>query len=703
MTRILTRVKAGKQRTETQEILTRLQRWISEGVDFCTEIHDRCEENNGYIAGSSQWSKGDVEAQLAKGRPSMPMNRVLQSLNAVANREIMNRYTPKVYGRSRGDEGWATVGNEFLRWQRDQAEAEHEESLAFRSMVASGYSVMHKYWDPLEDEGNGRIVDEEVPIWSMLWDSRAAKQNLVDRRWHVCGKYISRAEAEEEYGDVSPKARKMFKSLALDPDMDLMTKSSAGRWPWQSVSSGTWYNRAEDELFVTEVEWRDVKTIYRAAVPVAFDQFEQFVTQPGAELPMPPGEDGQPWSLTQDQYGGMAEEERAQFRSQLFEQTSLELFDDHATLDEFQSRYFEVTGEDFILFAKQKRYRYRYAVVCNNVLLEEGDRPMGFTYEFLTGFPNATREKTIFFGFVDVAKGPQDWRNTFMSLVLTRLASSPKQTLLVEEGALEDADEFFEQLANPRGAATVPDGFIAGNRFMVLQPPSFPPMERELIAIADQAVNEQAGLSGIDTGQQQDLRRVSGTVVQSVKEASNTILALLFDSLRRYRKRGAKLCLKFMYEFYTPEEVARVVGEENAAGVPDPKNWPDIQRMDIKIDEAPTSVTERLEFFDFLTRTGTLEKWIDQDRIPFSLVLEWFPYITESDRAAIRQHEEETNQLKALQEEHDGLMQFLGASTEGQAQLAQFQGGGGQQPADGQSPGQPSAQEQQPQEQPQAQ
>jgi hypothetical protein len=677
--RTFTTLKREQSEDEESALVKKIQRWISEGADNCVSIHDRCEENNSYVAGDAQWAEGDIERQKAKDRPHMPMNKVLPALNSIANREIMQRYVPKAYGRSRSDGGWAEVFDEFMRWQRDMSETEHEESMTFRSCVSSGYACAHKYWDPLEDDGRGLILDEEVPVWWMLWDSRARKQNLVDRRWHICGKFVALAEAEEEYGDVTPRSRSMFDSFGRESVLDLAGTRAGGRWPWLSIATGKWYSTAEEEVFLMEVEWKDISIEFKAAIPVRINELVALISDPEASiqltLPAPQGVQPPVITVTGEQYAGMGASRQRKIRDLLLAETKLEIFKDRGDLREFEDTYLELTGDAFTDWAKYKKYAHKYAVMCGETILEYGDRPMGFTYEFMTGIPKATREGTTFFGFVDVAKGPQDWRNTFMSLALTRLATSPKQTMIIEESAVEDVDEFFDQLSNPRGAAIVPDGFIAGQKHLLLQPPTFPPFERELMSIAEQGVGEQAGLSGIDTGAQQDLRRISGTVVQSVREASNTILALFFDALRRYRRRNGHLTMRFMYEFYSPEQVARIVGEEKAGFVPDKASWPDIERFDIKIDEAPTSPTERMEFFDFLTRTGTLEKWVDQDRIPFDMVLDWLPYVSEPDRMKIKEYQQKKEQFGQL-------TAFLQQSQEGQQLLAQYQqsqqGGGGQ-------------------------
>lgn len=662
MSRSFTTTRRTSARSERQAILEKMDRWIGEGTAHCSDIHDRCEDNLIYLGGE-QWGPGDMERQAAKDRPAMPMNKVLSSLNAIANREVMERFSPRVYPRSREDSGWAEVQDAFLRWQRDQSEAEHEETMAFRTAVATGYSCLHTYWDPLEDEGRGLIVHEEIPIWWMLWDRRARKQNLTDRRWHLCGKYVSRDEAEQEFGSSGPEARKHFERLRLaDTDTNPIPSSGGGgQRGWGAARAGSWYASAEDEIFLVEAEWRDIQVQYRAAVPRLWAEVESLLTDPDFEMPLPDGS-----ALSGEAVAALDSQARDELLEGLLAETQIQVFETFQDLEDFRERYFDLLEREFVDWAKEHRYVYRYAVRTDDVLLDFGERPVGFTYEFLTGLPLQKRDGQDFIGWVDVTRGPQDWRNTFMSLVLTRLAQSPKQTVLIEEGALEDPDEFFDQLANPRGAAIVPDGFVRSNRYVMLNPPTFPPIERELIAIADQAILEQAGLSGLDVGQQTDLRRISNRVVQSAKVASNTILALYFDSLRRSRKRTARLVLRYMTEFFSPGEVLRIVGEEKTQDLTDPSQWPERNRFDIKIDEAATTPTDQIEFWESMTQTGLAERLLSGGYVPFDVMLDWIPNISEHDRRRIREHQQQQDTLNQL-------VAHLSATPEGQAQLAQFQ------------------------------
>src|SRR5688572_7031166 len=153
---------------KAKEILTRVNSYISEGISHCDPKHVRSEENNIY-ATTEQWSKADILKQALKERPAVPWNSVFKIVQAIANREIVERFVPKINARSDGDEGIADVLDEACKWQRQLAMSEHFESSAMRSTVIGGYGWVHKYFDPSKENGDGLIIDEDVPIWEMLW------------------------------------------------------------------------------------------------------------------------------------------------------------------------------------------------------------------------------------------------------------------------------------------------------------------------------------------------------------------------------------------------------------------------------------------------------------------------------------------------------------------------------------------------------
>ena len=163
---------------QEQDIVTRAKACIGEGLDHCEKIHRRWEEANRYTRGE-QWSQGDLERQRRRDKPAVPWNDVFKVTHAISNREMVARLVPKVFGRNKADEGVANILDEMCRWQRDSAGSEHYESMAFRSATMCGYGVAHKFWDPVAQNGDGMIRDEDVPLCEMLWPARARP---ADRR-----------------------------------------------------------------------------------------------------------------------------------------------------------------------------------------------------------------------------------------------------------------------------------------------------------------------------------------------------------------------------------------------------------------------------------------------------------------------------------------------------------------------------------------
>lgn len=653
-----------KKTAEDDEILLKFEARLKEGVDWCVEDHDRSEENSRYERGF-QWSEGDVDRQKNKERPALPLNSLVKILNAVANREIMERIAPRYFGRTEEDHGLAEALESIGRWQRDGAETEHEESMAFRNTVSSGYGIMHKWWNDSALDGLGMVQDESLPVWYMLWDSKARKQNLVDRNWHMCGKYVPYSEAKDMFGDISRSAKRMFAEFddarsGMDINREPYTQPNVagGRWGWADVlAGGKWFMRAEREVFLVEYEWMERKVAYKVARPVRFEELQGFVSGMVPSIDYGQDEQGQPLQMTTEQFGMLEESERENFLLAMLQDSEIVISNDRKEVMEFVDAYEQLTGQPFDAWRKVQKDVYMYAIICNNVILDKGERAMGFTYEFLTGFPFEQRNGMRFFGMTDVAKGPQDMKNVFFSNMLSMYMTSPKQTLLVEQGAVEDQNKFSEEYGKISGVHFVPDGFISGNRFLTLNHPQFPPMLQELVNLTENAVQEIFGLSSIETGQQGDLRRVSGNVVNSAKEASNTILAVLFDGLRRYRKRWALVNIKFIQTQYEPQQIVRVVGSDVAQFLSGMEDWPDINRFDIKIDESPTSLSEQMETVDFLTRTGTLEKWVDTNKVAFEDAIDMMVNLPKSFREKVKRNYSTIQQLNQQIQAKDAEIQ----------------------------------------------
>lgn len=641
---------------------------LSAGADNCEPLHRRAEDNHKYVAGPGQWDAEDRDRQQRRERPALEMNKIISVINAISGQEIVERFRPKVFPRRKEAAAWAQINDEMLRWQRDESESEHEETLAFREMAITGYGVVHKYFNELEGDGEGRVMDEQIPVWEMIWDPAARKSNLVDRRWHMRGKYIPMDEFLSEWGDSEEKeASELVKRLTYDNGMlggrssveatDADSRSPR-RWSWGSIAQHIRaHNPLDDEVFVVEYEWRERVFAWKAAMPRQLEGLPQLMAQLMADV--------QAGAIPPEQAQQMA----AGMRDQILADTALVIYDTYAEFNAARKLYEEIVGEKFVDFAKTPKWKYQYAFLAWDVPLERGERfAPTWTYEFLTGFPYPDREKTTFYSCVDIMAGPQDWRNRFFSLALTMLATSPKGTLFLERSSVRSPDILADQFAKPGGMVFVDDGFFSQKRYEFLQPPRFPEFIQSFIDYAERGITDAIGMNPISLGQGQDLRRISGNVVQSVKQASITILALLFDSLRRFRKRSGRLSLTFLMHFYDEDTYAQVIDGEQVAFLPSKELWDGLP-LDIKVDEEQSSVSEMMETWDFLTRTGSLDSWLANGWVDFDWVLDIMPGISEAKRTAAKARYQQKQMLPQL-------MQFIQQSQGGPEFLMQLQGGG---------------------------
>lgn len=642
-----------------KELFQRLNGYIQEASYFCEPEHIRCEENERYVRGY-QWAEGDALRQKDKERPALALDSLTKVLNAVANREIMDRYVSKVFGISSEDWGVAEAMDTLCTWQRDRAETEHEESMAFRKSCASGYGVMRKWWDEAAMYGHGQIKDEEIPIWTMLWDPRARRQNLTDRRYHIYGKYVPITEIDAEFGN--RKVSKKLKSIASNggrfTDSSMTSTATGTRWGWRDVAGGRWFLSSQKELFVVELEELIKKTVYKVAVPVRMQEWSMFLSDPQGQIDLGvQDENGQPITLTIQQYNESEEDQKRAYATVVLSDTELVIMEKKAELDALDEVYETFTGQE-LRYSHKPKEEIHYAIITKDLVLQKGIRPMGFTFEFMTGCPFEQRDGMRFYGFADMGKGAQDMKNVLFSNLLSLYQSSSKNRIIFEEGLIDNPNQFFSDYAKVGGPMQVPDGFVGqfDQRWKMMEQQQYPPMLKELVELVSGAVESLFGLSSLETGSQGDLRRVSGTTATQAKQASNTIIAIWFDGLKRYRKRFGMLNVKYLQTMYEPKDMARIAGEEVAAGLGGIEAWPDVNRFDIKIDEAPTSISEQMQTADFLTRTGTLDKWVDSNKLAFADAIDLMVTLPKSTREKIKKNSQQMQQYEqTIQQLQDQL------------------------------------------------
>jgi hypothetical protein len=114
-----------------------------------------------------------------------------------------------------------------------------------------------------------------------------------------------------------------------------------------------------------------------------------------------------------------------------------------------------------------------------------------------------------------------------------------------------------------------------------------------------------------------------GVLEAQRKQAAMTILATMFDSLRRFRKNVGRVRLHFIQDFLADGRMIRVVGEDGMQAVPLLKDQT-LGRFEVIIDDSPTSPNQKQETWQFLMQLMPMFKDMMTPEVALSM-LEYSP------------------------------------------------------------------------------
>jgi hypothetical protein len=132
----------------------------------------------------------------------------------------------------------------------------------------------------------------------------------------------------------------------------------------------------------------------------------------------------------------------------------------------------------------------------------------------------------------------------------------------------------------------VKPGAISQNKIMPKSPPVYPTGFAELLAMAINAIRDTSGVNVEMLGMAD--RQQSGVLEYQRKQAGITILASLFDALRRYRKEQGRNLIYLIKHYISDGRLIRIVGKDGAKYLPLTK-VEGAEKYDIVVDEAPSS------------------------------------------------------------------------------------------------------------------
>lgn len=282
-----------------------------------------------------------------------------------------------------------------------------------------------------------------------------------------------------------------------------------------------------------------------------------------------------------------------------------------------------------------------------------------FTIQALTGFRDAN--KNTWFGIVATMKDPQRWANKWLSQIQHILNTSAKNGYFVEEGAFKSPRKAEQELSKPGSLTHTNPGGNEKIREKIA--PQYPQGIDRLLQYAMQSINDVTGINLELIGMAE--RDQPFVLEQSRKEAGVTILAPLFNSLRRYRKIEGRILAYFIRTYLPDGELIRIVGQDGAKYVPLMKDKLAFE-YDIIVDDAPTSPNMKERIYPILNQSIQMALQagipippdvLDYAPLPSSLIQKWKQMIISSkqDPAAdqMKQIKMMLAQLEVAQKQRD--------------------------------------------------
>lgn len=559
--------------SEPDELTAKLKAWFRDDIKHVLEWRKEAREDFAFYAGD-QWSEEDLSALKAKGRPAMTFNRVAPLVNAVVGSEINNRREVQYIPRELGDAKANEILTNASEWFRDLSEAEDEESDAFQDAAICGMGATDTRLD-FEENPDGEPKITRLNCLKTAWDCNSVKPNLIDaeRLWYI---------DEMPYS----KAREMFPDAA--PEM-----LHAGWAVAQSMSPDQPHDQDEADRYTGEqneyVEHSLGKSKNCTIVECRWMERVPYFRGPDMET-------GEP--------------------------------------REYDERQIKLIRKEIPNFpaVRQTRKVVKRAFIGREVL-GEPDQPLvppgSFGWEFITGYRD--KIKGQFYGIVRAAKDPQRWSNKFFSQVMHLLNSQSKGGIGAERGAFEDDNQAEISWAKSDEITWFAKNALSGQnpKFIPKPQAQFPAGFFTLFQESKESINQVTGLSPEFLGTREVDQ--AGVLEYQRRQSSLNLLASLFNSLRRYRKRQGRTMLYLIQNHLSDGRLIRIVGDDKAEYVP-LTNVAE-KEYDIIVDDAPTSPNEKERTWqilmqmlpivkDMMTPETALEV-LRYSPLPASLVDKW--------------------------------------------------------------------------------
>lgn len=519
-------------------LYVQLKDWFAVDFAHSSEWRKAAKDDFDMVAGN-QWDAKDKATLDDQGRPVITFNRVLSIIKAVCGIEINGRHET-VY-LPRGTQPGQIKANEILtaasQWMSDGCDAEDEQSEAFADTAICGMGWTEQTID-FEDDPDGAYLETKCDPLEMVWDRSARAKNLQDARRVFRVRRMTVAEAKalaESLGDEIHDITDLNAPWAMGVrDGQDLKPVEERRHRFENIGP----HDAKSEVFLVHAQWIERESYYRVADPI---------TQ----------------------------------KVQEFSKDKFELY--KGALD--------AKGIPF-KHVKQTRKVYKQALLGNRLI--GGVRPGlckdRFTFQCITG--EKDRNKGTWFGLVRLMRDPQMWANKWLSQTLHILNTTAKGGIIAEADAFKDQRQAQETYAKPDAITWAAKDAITKGKIMQKPGTGLPAGYVNLLEFSISSIRDVTGINMELLG----LRDANqpGILEAQRKQAAMTILATLFDSLRRFRKNVGRVRLHLIQNHLADGRLIRIAGEDGMQAIPLIREQT-LGDYEVIVEDAPTSPNQKQE------------------------------------------------------------------------------------------------------------
>jgi hypothetical protein len=508
--------------------------WFRADAAHSRKWRSEAKEDFDFLAGD-QWPDQDKAMLINQQRPVIVFNRILTFIKAVAGMEINGRHEISYIPRNTQETAVNEVLSAASKWMADNCDGEDEESDSFQKCMAVGMGwCEHRL--SYEEEPQGLYIEESLDPLEMYWDCKSRKKNLSDARRMARVRKMPLGDAQRLFPDFTAEeldAKWVLGSEPTEPEKTLEER----RIRTENVSLPD----DSTEVTLVHMQWWEREDYHLVADPTS----------------------GQKIQL-----------DTKQFR----------------TLNERLA----VIGfpKSMLQSVKMTKKVYKQAFIGSRVLVcESGPIPDRFSWTCVTG--ESHHNKGTWFGLVRTLRDPQMWANKWLSQGLHILNTTAKGGLLAETGAFEDQRQAEENYAKPEGIVWMAKGALSSQSGAKIQPKPGSGVPDGILELMQYAVDSLRTVSGINLEMigQKDINQ-PGVLEAQRKQAGMTVLATMFDSLRRSRKQIGRIRLYYIQNFLSDGRLIRIAGQDGAKVIPLIRDTT-LGEYDVIVDDTPTSPNQK--------------------------------------------------------------------------------------------------------------